>query len=120
MKRVVLGNHHICAGVPGKIIGPDYRDPDTNEVWTPVKFVGTPLPVFVQREFLEPDTQFQKKRIPAPASAGKSSVRWNAERDPNYCPYCLRCRGLVRMVKVEAFYWRCNCGAEHDERTEAL
>lgn len=47
----------------------------------------------------------------------KSQVRVNAERDPNYLPYCLRCRGLVRMRKVADFYWRCDCGAEHDERS---
>jgi hypothetical protein len=29
----------------------------------------------------------------------------------------VRCRGLVRMGIVEPFYWRCTCGAEHDERT---
>ena len=45
-----------------------------------------------------------------------SIVKLNAEKDPNYCPYCLRCLGLVRMVKVEPLYWRCACGAEHDER----
>lgn len=42
-------------------------------------------------------------------------VRSNAERDPNYNPYCMRCRGLVRMQKVRPFYWKCRCGAEHDE-----
>jgi hypothetical protein len=46
----------------------------------------------------------------------KSQVRLNAEANPNYCPYCLRCVGLVRMVKVEPFLWRCRCGAVHDER----
>jgi hypothetical protein len=46
----------------------------------------------------------------------KTQVRENAEKDPAYCPYCLRCPGLVRMRKVSAFYWRCSCGAEHDER----
>lgn len=45
-------------------------------------------------------------------------VRALAEIDPNYKPYCLRCVGLVRMLKVEAFYWACTCGAEHDERTD--
>lgn len=45
-----------------------------------------------------------------------SIVRDNAEKDPTYCPYCLRCRDLVRMRLVEPFYWRCSCGAEHDER----
>lgn len=44
------------------------------------------------------------------------SVRENAENDPDYCPYCLRCRGLVRMIKVANLWWRCStCGAEHKE-----
>lgn len=46
----------------------------------------------------------------------KSLVRQNAESDPNYCPYCMRCFGFVRMRKVKDFYWRCACGAQHDER----
>lgn len=45
-----------------------------------------------------------------------SIIRWNAERDPHYAPYCMRCPRLVRMQKVESMYWRCACGAEHDER----
>ena len=44
-----------------------------------------------------------------------SLVKENALKDPNYAPYCLRCPGLVRMVKVEPLYWRCRCGAQHDE-----
>lgn len=40
----------------------------------------------------------------------------NAKSDPDYNPYCLRCSGLIRMKKVEPFYWRCHCGAEHDIR----
>lgn len=47
-----------------------------------------------------------------------SSVRANAERDPNYRPYCLRCRGLVRMTKVATMHWKCVCGAEHKEEEE--
>ena len=47
---------------------------------------------------------------------GKTIMRKNAEKDPDYCPYCLRCSGLIRMKKVEPFLWRCKCGAEHDER----
>ena len=43
-------------------------------------------------------------------------MRKIAENDPNYCPYCMRCRGLVRMKKVEDFFWKCDCGAIHDER----
>lgn len=46
----------------------------------------------------------------------KSQVLLNAEKDPSYAPYCLRCPGLVRMVKIEPFFWRCKCGAMHDER----
>ena len=52
-----------------------------------------------------------------PPASEKSQVRINAEEDPDYCPYCLRCSATVRMKKVEPFYWRCACGAEHDERT---
>jgi hypothetical protein len=48
-----------------------------------------------------------------------SPVRMNAEKDATYRPYCMRCRGLVRMAIVEPFYWRCACGAEHDERAKA-
>lgn len=48
----------------------------------------------------------------------KSIMRQNAEKDPAYCPYCLRCSGLVRMVKVETFLWKCKCGAVHDERDD--
>ncbi len=46
----------------------------------------------------------------------KSQVLLNAEKDPSYAPYCMRCPRLVRMVKVEPFFWRCKCGAMHDER----
>lgn len=47
----------------------------------------------------------------------KSQVRRNAELDPTYNPYCMRCSGLIRMQRVERFYWRCAvCGAEHDEQ----
>jgi hypothetical protein len=46
----------------------------------------------------------------------KSIVRMNAEKDPNYRPYCMRCSGLVRMRIVEDFFWKCGCGAIHDER----
>ncbi len=57
--------------------------------------------------------------IPPATGAGGSVVRMNAEADPNYRPYCLRCVGLVRMRKIEPLYWRCDCGAEHDERTSS-
>lgn len=43
-------------------------------------------------------------------------MRQNAEKDPNYNPYCMRCIGLIRMKKVEPFLWKCHCGAIHDER----
>jgi hypothetical protein len=46
----------------------------------------------------------------------KSIVRQNAEQNANYAPYCLKCTSFDRMKKIEAFYWRCPCGAEHDER----
>ena len=46
----------------------------------------------------------------------KSIIRQNAEKDPNYKPYCGRCRGLVRMRKVRPFLWDCFCGAVHDEQ----
>lgn len=46
----------------------------------------------------------------------KSQVLINAEKDPTYCPYCMRCSGLIRMVKVEHLLWECKCGAIHDER----
>jgi hypothetical protein len=48
-----------------------------------------------------------------------SIVRSNAEKDPTYCPYCMRCSGLVRMKKIEHLYWECvqkGCTAVHDER----
>lgn len=45
-------------------------------------------------------------------------VRINAEKDPNYNPYCIRCKGLVRMKKIEHLYWKCKCGAIHDIRDE--
>lgn len=44
-----------------------------------------------------------------------SIIKQKAEKDPNYCPYCIRCNGL-RKQKVEHLYWKCKCGAEHDER----
>ena len=46
----------------------------------------------------------------------KSIIRINAEKDTNYCPYCLSCKGLVRMRKVKFLLWTCKCGAIHDER----
>lgn len=43
----------------------------------------------------------------------------NAKKDSTYTPYCMRCPRLVRMVKVEDFYWTCKCGAKCDLRKEA-
>lgn len=45
-----------------------------------------------------------------------SIIRQNAEKDPNYCPYCMNCKGNVRMRKRADFLWSCKCGAIHDER----
>lgn len=49
-----------------------------------------------------------------------SIVRSNALKDPNYAPYCMRCTGLVRMKKIEHMFWKCGCGAQHDERVNTL
>lgn len=54
--------------------------------------------------------------LPGHSPAPKSQVRLNAELDPAYAPYCLRCPGLVRMTRAGALYWVCQCGATHDER----
>ena len=40
----------------------------------------------------------------------------NVEKDPYYAPYCMRCKGLVRMRIVERHYWNCRCGAQCDYR----
>ena len=40
----------------------------------------------------------------------------NVEKDPYYVPYCMRCRGLIRMRIVERNCWRCACGAPCDYR----
>jgi hypothetical protein len=49
----------------------------------------------------------------------KSLIRLNAEADPAYRPYCLRCPGLVRMVISAPLLWVCEkCLAVHDERTD--
>lgn len=41
----------------------------------------------------------------------------NALLNPDYAPYCMRCRGLDRMRKVEGFLWTHDaCGSVHDER----
>jgi len=46
----------------------------------------------------------------------RNLVRRNAERDPTYSPYCLRCTSMARMTRAEPFLWRCACGAVHDAR----
>lgn len=46
----------------------------------------------------------------------KGVILRNAEKDPGYAPYCMRCQGLVRMRRVEQHYWRCVCGALCDYR----
>lgn len=48
-----------------------------------------------------------------------SQVRINAEANPAYRPYCLRCPTMVRMQIVEPMLWKCECGAVHDERLAA-
>lgn len=62
-----------------------------------------------------------RRVTPVLAVTEGSVVRENAERDPKYRPYCLRCDDLMpRMEIIEPFFWRCaRCGAEHDERTAA-
>ena len=42
----------------------------------------------------------------------------NVEKDPYYAPYCMRCKGLVRMRIVERHYWKCHCGAQCDYRVK--
>lgn len=50
--------------------------------------------------------------------AMSEQIRINAAKDPSYCPYCGRCNGLIRMVKVAPLLWQCKCGAIHDERPQ--
>jgi hypothetical protein len=62
--------------------------------------------------------------LPTYGNQGKtwyqSQIGENAEKDPQYRPYCLRCPSLVRMVIVGRFLWRCgHCGAVHEEREKA-
>jgi hypothetical protein len=82
-----------------------------------IKYIGRTLDV-LEGTLMVRESASLTGEPPALESPGerKSQVRFNAERDPSYCPYCMRCTGLVRMRKVEDFYWRCGCGAEHDER----
>lgn len=59
----------------------------------------------------------RRPRMPAVTQLrGDSVIIRNATTDPMYRPWCKDCRGLVRMQIVERFFWRCPCGAEHDER----
>lgn len=48
----------------------------------------------------------------------REQVVVNAEKDPNYSPYCLRCSTMRRMRKLAHLYWTCadNCGAIADYR----
>ncbi len=47
----------------------------------------------------------------------KSQVFLNAQKDAAYCPYCISCRTMDRMKKVEHMLWKCTkCPAIHDER----
>lgn len=49
------------------------------------------------------------------AKAKDPAVVRNHHEDRTYAPYCLRCRGLRRMVVVKPYYFKCSCGAIHDE-----
>ena len=51
-----------------------------------------------------------------PAAWQRDLILCNAEEDPNYAPYCMRCTGLVRMRIVDRHYWWCHCGAQCDYR----
>lgn len=44
----------------------------------------------------------------------------NVKKDPYYSPYCNNCSGLKRMQRVHYMYWRCDCGAVHDQRNVEL
>jgi len=49
----------------------------------------------------------------------EGTVHTNALKDPTYCPYCMRCSGLIRMKKRGPFSWACdNCGAGCDHTVE--
>lgn len=50
------------------------------------------------------------------AKAKNPIIVRNYLRSPSYCPYCLRCRELVRMTLKEPLLWEHSCGAIHDER----
>ncbi len=54
------------------------------------------------------------------ASRITETIRKNAEKDPLYAPYCLRCATMDRMVVIERFIWKCACGATHDARAKQL
>ena len=51
---------------------------------------------------------------------GVDIVRRNMVRDSKYAPYCMRCSGVVRMVRVTLTLARCACGAEHDISTAPI
>ncbi len=43
----------------------------------------------------------------------ESLVDENMRADPRYAPYCMRCKGAVRMTRVSEREARCRCGASH-------
>jgi hypothetical protein len=36
----------------------------------------------------------------------------NFKKDPRYAPYCMRCTGLVRMIRTGEKTAKCKCGAK--------
>lgn len=44
----------------------------------------------------------------------------NMRKDPQYAPYCMRCRGLVRMRRVSLTVAKCKCGAVHEIKNEEI
>lgn len=43
----------------------------------------------------------------------------NRIADPAYCPYCLNCSGIDRMVQESPWFWTHRCGARVDMRPYA-
>lgn len=84
---------------------PDRREPTV--AWSGIEAIPKAL-VY--------DEPWYVRELRCARGASPSIVRLLAEKDPSYRPYCLRCVGLVRMVKVERMFWKCTCGAVHDER----
>lgn len=71
----------------------------------------------VLSHYAHPAGDHKLKMCHTPWRAQRDLILANVARDPHYVPYCLRCRGLVRMGLVEALYWRCACGAQCDYRS---